>query len=135
MPKLIVSLHFTSSCLHHSFDRPICHRKGFSSAVSFRCLLCFSQRDLRQFSFLPASLLCTRHFFCSSSVCGQTDMIFAEPGLEDLASLVSCFVTECSGLSRVAALTGLPVEGCQPSRSRWRWFMRGDSWENQSGPL
>ena len=41
-------------------------------------------------------------------------MIFAEPGLEDLASLVSCFDTECSGL-RLAALTVLPVEGCQRS--------------------
>jgi hypothetical protein len=50
---------------------------------SFRCLLCFSQRDLRQFSFLPASVLCTHHFFSSATVYGQTDVMLTEPGLED----------------------------------------------------
>jgi len=36
-------------------------------------------------------------------------MIFVEPGLEDLASLVPCFEVEGSGL-RLAAFTILPVE-------------------------
>jgi hypothetical protein len=78
---------------------------------SFRCLLYFSQRDLRQFSFLPVSADRTHHFFSNASVYGQTDMIFAASGLEYIrvASLVSCFDTEGSGL-RLAELTVLPVE-------------------------
>jgi Gpi18-like mannosyltransferase len=90
-----------------------CHRKGSPSAVFLSLLtVCLTKRQ--QFCFLPQSVVCTPHFLSNSALYGQMDKIFAEPGLQDLASLVSCFDTEGSGL-RLAALTVLPVEGCQCS--------------------
>jgi hypothetical protein len=75
----------------------------------FCCILYFSQRDLRQVHFLPASVNFISFLFSSSTVYGETFMIFVKPGPEDLASLVPCFYTEDSGLS-FAALTVLPVK-------------------------
>ena len=54
----------------------------------FCCLLCFSQRDLRQFSFLPVPVDFTFPFFFSPALYGQTVMIFYDPGLKNLASLI-----------------------------------------------
>ena len=78
----------------------------------FCCLLCLSQRDVGQVSFLrvgklhPSFLFQFRLnfiplFFSNSALYGEAVMIFAEPGLEDflhLALVVSCFETEDSGL-------------------------------------
>ena len=76
---------------------------------SFCRVLCFSQRDLRQVHFLPASVNFIPFSFSSSTVYGETFMFFAKPGPEELASLVPCFYIEDSGL-RLAALTALRVE-------------------------
>jgi hypothetical protein len=55
MASLEVSLHFFR--LHHGFDRPTFSTgKGPHLLFSFYCILCFSQRDLRQVSFLPLSV-------------------------------------------------------------------------------
>ena len=76
---------------------------------SFSCLLGFLQRDLRHFRLLPVSADLTPLFFSNSALYGVAVMIFAEPHLEDLASLVSCFEIEGSG-QRLAAVTVMFVE-------------------------
>lgn len=58
---------------------------------SFCCLLYFSQRELRQVSFLPVSLNFTPPFFFTYTLYGETVLIFVESGLEVLATLVPCF--------------------------------------------
>jgi hypothetical protein len=58
---------------------------------------------------LPESIDFTHLFFFRSTLNGDTVMIFVEPGLEFLASLVPYFLIEGIGL-RLAAFTILPVE-------------------------
>jgi hypothetical protein len=67
------------------------------SLISFCCTLCFSQTDSRHVCFLSASVECPPVFFSNSAVCRQMVMIYAEPGPEDLASLVPCFKIEGNG--------------------------------------
>ena len=57
----------------------------------FRCMLCFSKRGLGQARPFPVSVDCTAVFFSNSALYGQTVMIFAEPGLADIASLCALF--------------------------------------------
>jgi len=60
----------------------------------FCCRLCFTQRDLRQVSFLPSSVDCSLVFFSTSSLYTEKVVVFAEPGLVDLASFVCCIEIE-----------------------------------------
>ena len=71
---------------------------------SWCLLICFSQRDLQQASFLPISVRLS--LFSNSAFYEQAFMIFTKGGL---ASLVPCFEIKGSGL-RLAALNILPVE-------------------------
>ena len=66
--------------------------KGPRLLFSFRCSPCLSQRDLRQFSFLPVSVRCTPHFLSIATVYGQTDMIFAALHQVQKTSLRLCLV-------------------------------------------
>jgi len=74
------------------FARPKFFTGNGSSFAVFRLLLTtFSQRYLGQVSFLCVSVDFAHLFFSSSTLFGETVMIFGEPGIEDLASLVPSF--------------------------------------------
>jgi hypothetical protein len=95
----------TSSSLHHGFDRPTFSReKGPLLLYSLCFLLCFSQRDFGQLSFLPISLRLPH--FCNPALYEQAFITFAE---RSLASIVPCFEIKVSGLG-LASLNILPVE-------------------------
>jgi len=80
----------THTHTHTSLSQSVCDGNGSSFAAFFLLLAMFSHRDLGQVTFLPVSVLAP---LFSSPVprCMETVMIFAEPGIEDLASLVPCF--------------------------------------------
>ena len=76
--------------------------KGFSFAVFLLFLACFSHRDLGQVSCLPESVDFTHLFFSCSTLNRETVMMFVEPGLADLTSLLPCFEIEDSWLTLAA---------------------------------
>jgi len=74
------------------FDKPKFSTGNGSSIAVFRLLLnTFSQRYLGQVSLLPVSVDFVPLFFSSSTLYVETVMIFGEPGIENLASLVPSF--------------------------------------------
>ena len=98
---------FASSRLHHKFHGPVIilpHKTCPHFNFSVFCLLCFSQRNLQMFSFLPISVDCTRFYFSNINSYGEAVIISAEPGLQYRASIVPYFATEHSDL-RLAACT------------------------------
>jgi len=71
---------------------------------------CISRKRTQdRFCFFPVSVDCPPVFFANSVVCGLMVMIYAEPGPEDLATLVPCFKIKGNGY-RIATFTVPPIE-------------------------
>jgi len=67
--------YFTYSCFYHRFDSPTFPQEQSSFVVSFRCVLSFSQRYLRQVSFFNVLVEWNPLSFSSSALYGDMVMI------------------------------------------------------------